>query len=155
MVAAVAIAGLFDFLGLALEIRAGQIVEQHVQFGAKEILPAALEMFEKFVAVLEEPIQNAIQLVLAPPNKLLTQQIPHRAALRSEEHTSELQSLRHPVCRLLLEKIKSCREEPNSATWTRFSIPASARPGKKEQRFFLIFGRPPRSSFFPSGALFR
>src|SRR5262245_65125754 len=27
----------------------------------------------------------------------------HRPALRSEEHTSELQSLRHLVCRLLLE----------------------------------------------------
>src|SRR5438045_6135882 len=29
-----------------------------------------------------------------------------RQALRSEEHTSELQSLRHLVCRLLLEKKK-------------------------------------------------
>src|SRR5437899_3809277 len=29
-----------------------------------------------------------------------------RTALRSEEHTSELQSLRHLVCRLLLEKKK-------------------------------------------------
>src|SRR5436853_5215446 len=29
-----------------------------------------------------------------------------RALLRSEEHTSELQSLRHLVCRLLLEKKK-------------------------------------------------
>src|SRR5258705_4824349 len=28
---------------------------------------------------------------------------------RSEEHTSELQSLRHLVCRLLLEKKKRCR----------------------------------------------
>src|SRR5205814_10384278 len=28
--------------------------------------------------------------------------------VRSEEHTSELQSLRHLVCRLLLEKKKSC-----------------------------------------------
>src|SRR5205814_8644416 len=28
----------------------------------------------------------------------------HRIAVRSEEHTSELQSLRHLVCRLLLEK---------------------------------------------------
>src|SRR5258705_10150334 len=28
------------------------------------------------------------------------------AAIRSEEHTSELQSLRHLVCRLLLEKKK-------------------------------------------------
>src|SRR5947199_6645398 len=32
-----------------------------------------------------------------------------RAHPRSEEHTSELQSLRHLVCRLLLEKKKQCR----------------------------------------------
>src|SRR5205814_10549083 len=31
----------------------------------------------------------------------------HRDAPRSEEHTSELQSLRHLVCRLLLEKKKT------------------------------------------------
>src|SRR5258705_10769348 len=31
------------------------------------------------------------------------------ARMRSEEHTSELQSLRHLVCRLLLEKKKSYR----------------------------------------------
>src|SRR5205814_6560743 len=30
----------------------------------------------------------------------------HAAGVRSEEHTSELQSLRHLVCRLLLEKKK-------------------------------------------------
>src|SRR5262245_64859106 len=30
-----------------------------------------------------------------------------RALVRSEEHTSELQSLRHLVCRLLLEKKKT------------------------------------------------
>src|SRR5262245_62659991 len=30
--------------------------------------------------------------------------LPQRRRLRSEEHTSELQSLRHLVCRLLLEK---------------------------------------------------
>src|SRR5258705_8287964 len=32
------------------------------------------------------------------------------AVLRSEEHTSELQSLRHLVCRLLLEKKKKNRD---------------------------------------------
>src|SRR5438045_4769724 len=32
------------------------------------------------------------------------------AQLRSEEHTSELQSLRHLVCRLLLEKKKTQKE---------------------------------------------
>src|SRR5258705_11543644 len=32
---------------------------------------------------------------------------PEREVTRSEEHTSELQSLRHLVCRLLLEKKKT------------------------------------------------
>src|SRR5471030_3403320 len=34
-------------------------------------------------------------------------------ACRSEEHTSELQSLRHLVCRLLLEKKKKKRKQIN------------------------------------------
>src|SRR5437899_6024242 len=34
-----------------------------------------------------------------------------RRAHRSEEHTSELQSLRHLVCRLLLEKKKKTRKQ--------------------------------------------
>src|ERR1039458_6726380 len=37
-------------------------------------------------------------------SSVLPQQIQHRQPSRSEEHTSELQSLRHLVCRLLLEK---------------------------------------------------
>src|SRR2546425_3189834 len=32
---------------------------------------------------------------------------PHRGTIRSEEHTSELQSLAYLVCRLLLEKKKN------------------------------------------------
>src|SRR5258705_8422183 len=52
----------------------------------------------------------------AAPRHLLEQreEVLHRADLllvdqndRSEEHTSELQSLRHLVCRLLLEKKKN------------------------------------------------
>src|SRR5262245_66036068 len=35
----------------------------------------------------------------------LLEEVPHEQ--RSEEHTSELQSLRHLVCRLLLEKKKT------------------------------------------------
>src|SRR5438045_4649027 len=39
-----------------------------------------------------------------------------RKASRSEEHTSELQSLRHLVCRLLLEKKK------NKAEWRSYAV---------------------------------
>src|SRR5262245_63731216 len=44
--------------------------------------------------------RSAISTTLAPTLK------GNVKALRSEEHTSELQSLRHLVCRLLLEKKK-------------------------------------------------
>src|SRR5947199_918230 len=41
---------------------------------------------------------------------------------RSEEHTSELQSLRHLVCRLLLEKKKNQRSESGSSYSHRSSM---------------------------------
>src|SRR2546425_9690237 len=40
------------------------------------------------------------------PARLVTARLPRRAGERSEEHTSELQSLAYLVCRLLLEKKK-------------------------------------------------
>src|SRR2546422_413773 len=54
---------------------------------------------------------------------------------RSEEHTSELQSRLHLVCRLLLEKKK------NISLFYFF--------------FFLMIRRPPRSTLFPYTTLFR
>src|ERR1035441_10570467 len=49
---------------------------------------------------------------------------------RSEEHTSELQSLRHLVCRLLLEKKKKKKKDYNlnntnthlTDIWTRYAV---------------------------------
>src|SRR5258705_7310821 len=43
----------------------------------------------------------------AVPGRRPAQQTDRPRAGRSEEHTSELQSLRHLVCRLLLEKKKT------------------------------------------------
>src|SRR5262245_64269120 len=43
------------------------------------------------------------------------QRVAHSVRVaRSEEHTSELQSLRHLVCRLLLEKKKNKKNKHNS-----------------------------------------
>src|ERR1039458_1586503 len=89
---------------------------------------------------------------------------------RSEEHTSELQSLRHLVCRLLLEK-------KNIDGWgldvviggsqKAFMIPPglaflSVSPkawafaeNSKLPLFFLMIRRPPRSTLFPYTTLFR
>src|SRR5262245_63105614 len=48
---------------------------------------------------------RAARLVCGPVGTLARKPLAARL-LRSEEHTSELQSLRHLVCRLLLEKKK-------------------------------------------------
>src|SRR5437899_7935414 len=48
-------------------------------------------------------------LATKPPPKEISSAI---SASRSEEHTSELQSLRHLVCRLLLEKKKKMLTRP-------------------------------------------
>src|SRR5205814_6667443 len=65
--------------------------------------------------ILDKPVPRALRALqgLFPAGKvppLLEAAAPFprgtspAARARSEEHTSELQSLRHPVCRLLLEK---------------------------------------------------
>src|SRR2546425_4973386 len=41
---------------------------------------------------------------IAPAKGSRSQPLPHPVRMRSEEHTSELQSLAYLVCRLLLEK---------------------------------------------------
>src|SRR5258705_3234174 len=51
---------------------------------------------ERLVEPLDDVVRDAVALLLA-----------HHHVARSEEHTSELQSLRHLVCRLLLEKKKN------------------------------------------------
>src|SRR3954462_13099511 len=98
-------------------------------------------------------------------------------ALRSEEHTSELQSHDNLECRLLLEKKKTSalcaadRHRPvtpysSQATGDRPAA-ASPSPAASSQSchppnrcylfffFFLIIGRPPRFTLFPYTPLFR
>src|SRR5438552_619174 len=71
---------------------------------------------------------------------------------RSEEHTSELQSPDHLVCRLLLEKKKQ-------TTTPHYLRSAHRRTDTPFYRslflFFLLLRRPPRSTLFPYTTLFR
>src|SRR5262245_65195813 len=61
---------------------------------------------------------GAAGFALAPTGQLLLardrgddpRELRHAVRQRSEEHTSELQSLRHLVCRLLLEKKKDNKQ---------------------------------------------
>src|ERR1035438_1601294 len=79
---------------------------------------------------------------------------------RSEEHTSELQSLRHLVCRLLLEKKKKPLLDFTVSdflvTITRrlveiLSSRGVALAGMRRQKFFFLIKRPPPNfTLFPS-----
>src|SRR5471030_706285 len=77
---------------------------------------------------------------------------------RSEEHTSELQSLRHLVCRLLLEK-KKVHADVDAAfvlVEARPTAVAIALAHLNPARvFFSMKRRPPRSTLFPYTTLFR
>src|SRR3954466_13558713 len=85
-----------------------------------------------------------------------------KCALRSEEHTSELQSHDNFVCRLLLEKNKpgrpcatSCWKSPrpvvveNPAAKSAFTHEWGATCTEQSCNFFLLIGGPRTSSFSP------
>src|ERR1019366_7267105 len=84
---------------------------------------------------------------------------------RSEEHTSELQSLTNIVCRLLLEKKylgQNFLLDLNlTAPISRAGGPLEGAtvvevgPGPVGLSFFLMIRRPPRSTLFPYTTLFR
>src|SRR5262249_38806500 len=95
---------------------------------------------------------------------------PIRHAVRSEEHTSELQSLTNLVCRLLLEKKKKRHKSDNkrhkleradnvSSTPLPLHTPSILynihSPFLSFLFFFLMIRRPPRSTLFPYTTLFR
>src|SRR5215216_1023225 len=61
---------------------------------------------------------------------------PLRAGHRSEEHTSELQSPDHLVCRLLLEKTKRGRRRATASTASR-ARPRSPRWSARSSPFFF------------------
>src|SRR5436853_3267462 len=59
----------------------------------------------KVISVVHNAIHRALRRSASPSVRMaIMNNAPTRGRNRSEEHTSELQSLRHLVCRLLLEK---------------------------------------------------
>src|SRR3954463_8941301 len=88
-------------------------------------------------------------------------------ALRSEEHTSELQSHDNGVCRLLLEKKKEQRGLHGAAELAQRELLREGVCAAELQAsylvellglrgfFFLMIRRPPRSTLFPYTTLFR
>src|SRR5437899_5515911 len=67
----------------------------------------ALPIYNKQVLVDQLATHQRLDQLTASHHKQIARSLPlELIETRSEEHTSELQSLRHLVCRLLLEKKK-------------------------------------------------
>src|SRR3989442_10026806 len=64
-----------------------------------------------FSSILDQDDKALFQKVLNQPHHVLRPSLPPMKSSRSEEHTSELQSRPHLVCRLLLEKKKKQSDE--------------------------------------------
>src|SRR5215510_8359226 len=73
---------------------------------------------------------------------------------RSEEHTSELQSRGHLVCRLLLEKKNPIPVSVARKLAQDAYLKVLFHDGV-DVFFFLMIRRPPRSTLFPYTTLFR
>src|ERR1035437_3960330 len=90
----------------------------------------------------------------------MTRAVALAVLMRSEEHTSELQSRQYLVCRLLLEKnIRSLWKTTYSFSQVRHSAPWCCSDTlialRSSSDFFLMIRRPPRSTLFPYTTLFR
>src|SRR3712207_8852175 len=69
-------------------------------FRSDDVAVVVLDLMVRATAVGE----HLAHLVLGARLELVVEREPLRHAVRSEEHTSELQSRQYLVCRLLLEK---------------------------------------------------
>src|SRR3712207_7922014 len=78
-----------------------------------EAMASGLPVFATTHGGIPEAIENGVSGVLVAERD--------HEALRSEEHTSELQSRQYLVCRLLLEKKKNC--ECHTITTIYLTIP--------------------------------
>src|SRR2546422_775243 len=97
-----------------------------------------------FAKVFTSPLQRASRTCELSGFGAGAETDPDLVEWRSEEHTSELQSRLHLVCRLLLEKKKQTHIPCQDHFYLEFLY-----------FFFLMIRRPPRSTLFPYTTLFR
>jgi hypothetical protein len=81
LVAAVAMAALVGVVArrVRLEIRASQVVEQHIELRAEQILPALLQMRKQRGLVGEDFVEAPIECILLDQRELFVEQVAHGA----------------------------------------------------------------------------
>jgi hypothetical protein len=70
------------FRWIAFEVGAGQIVEQHIEPGSKQILPLLLQVPEQASLVLKQVIMAAVKLVYLADGTVFTEQVAYRTVFK-------------------------------------------------------------------------
>jgi hypothetical protein len=65
--------------GIGFEIGARKVIQQDVEAGGEQVLPALTQMTEQFRLVHEQPIEAAIERILLDQRIILPEKISHRA----------------------------------------------------------------------------
>src|SRR5258708_13084987 len=77
-----------------------------------------------YTTLFRSPLKSNLQALMPPPTAAPGRGEEERSRGRSEEHTSELQSPDHLVCRLLLEKKKKPPVQYPSNRLTNYLTPS-------------------------------
>ncbi len=126
LVAAVAVPGLGDLLTAPLEVRAGQVVQQHVEAGVEQRLPAFDEELAKLLLVGKDAVQAAVQPVLGRHREAQPQQLVHRAA---QEPAAMHRELGHRVTQPIhRQDLKHLGPRHAAAIAPQFAVPERAQP---------------------------
>src|SRR5690625_5826606 len=75
-----------------------------IPIGSEESFTGVVDLINMNAIVWDEESLGAKYEIVEIPEELKERALEYRKLMRSEEHTSELQSRGHLVCRLLLEK---------------------------------------------------
>ncbi len=84
MIARVTVAALVLLVGrrIGLEIRAREVIQQHIEARVEQIPPATHQMIEQRLLVLEQPVVTGVERVNVGQRGIRAQQIAQRAALK-------------------------------------------------------------------------
>ena len=84
MIARVAVAALILIVGrrIGLEIRAREVIQEHIEAHVEQIAPATHQVIEQRLLVLKQPIVTGVERVNVSQRSICAQQVPQRTVLK-------------------------------------------------------------------------
>ena len=128
--------------GRRFKIGAGQVVEQHLEFGAEQIHPALTQMGKQRLFVRQELVEAAVESILLRQHEIRAQQVCHRALFKPLPVQTPLAAgIDQPVAHQRLQDIAPVRSFARGRH--------AARPELVKPKLFIEFTRKPARAPLP------